>query len=122
MVIELCGREIVVEKVIEDDNVMVRKAARRDVVFSGLLGTTLSQFHSSVKNSHVIPAPRPDAAMRDSIVAFEKIWSHLKDSCASCALTQKKGGQMRCRRGGDFFSSFLSDQPSPSDFGGHDNS
>ncbi len=97
MVIYLCGREIVVEKVIEDGNVMIRKAARRDVVFSRLLETTLSRFHSSAESGHVIPAPRSDAAMRDSrdsIVAFEKKGSHLKGSCASCAMTQKKGGQI----------------------------
>ena len=101
---------------------MVRKAAKRDVVFSGLLGTTLCLFHSSAENSHVIPAPRPDAATRDSSVAFgKKQKGHLKGSCASCALTQKKkAGRFDVGERGDFFSSLLSDQPSPFDFGGHD--
>ena len=33
VVVMLCGRGIVVGKVRKDDSVMVRKAARRDVVF-----------------------------------------------------------------------------------------
>lgn len=40
--ISLCGREIVVEKAKKDDSVRVRKAARRDVVFSKLLEMALS--------------------------------------------------------------------------------
>ena len=39
----LRGREIFVEKSKEDDSVMVRKAARRDVVFSKVLGMKLTR-------------------------------------------------------------------------------
>lgn len=44
VVISLCGRQIVVEKVRKDDSKMVRRAARRDVVFFKLLEMTLSRF------------------------------------------------------------------------------
>lgn len=43
VVIPSCRREILVEKVTMVDCVMVREAARRDVVFSKLLGITLSR-------------------------------------------------------------------------------